>query len=878
MEIIVSHSNLDFDSLAAMVAAKKLYPEAKMVLVGAQNSNVREFISLHQEVFQFEDAKNLDKSAITRVIVVDTRVAERLGDLVDAVKQPGVEVFVFDHHPAGPEDMRADQDFCEEVGATTTILVKLIREKQIRISPLEATLFALGIHEDTGSLTYPTATDDDADALAYLMAQKAGTEIIHRFLNPALTPVQHRLFEKLLDSAHVVSVKGIPIMFAGAVTDEYIDNASVLTHKMSDVENVDVVFTFVRMRERVHIIGRSKLKEVDVAQVLSHFEGGGHPQAASAVTRITDFSELENRVREVLGHAVKEPVRAGEIMSRHIHTVESSVPVSQASKMLQAYGYFGLPVLERGKLVGIITKKDVAKALMHGLVHAPVKGFMSRHLLTVGPNEPVYQIERIMSEEDVGYLPVVEDDTVIGIIDRESVLKELHGADYYQEAGLARAEKPKFTRAEIIARIQKLLPGEIQALLRRVGDLAEEQGLSVFLVGGFVRDILMNQSNLDIDLVIEGDGIAFARVLVQEFGGRLRAHRKFGTAVAVLPSDFRIDMASARREFYEYPAALPQVELSTVREDLGRRDFTVNAMALALNTSRFGELLDYYGGQRDLDKKQIRVLHSLSFVEDPTRIFRAVRFEQRYGFRMEAETERLAKKAIEMELVGQLTNARIRDELVLILSEKEPWRALRRLYELTALRTLHPGIHLDGELRALLVRVGKAFPELEYYFHAKTKRWLVYLMALLSGVPREEVERWATQMRFRKQDTRILLQGVFEVPRVLKSLTSGARLKNSQVYDLLKGLSPEAITYTFARSSQKSVRQRIIFYLANLKGVRLSVSGRDLNRMGFAPSPLYQLALESLLKAKLDGVVRSRDEELNFISEKLRKLEKGVTV
>lgn len=878
MEVIVSHSNLDFDSLAAMVAAKKLYPEAKMVLVGAQNSNVREFISLHQEIFQFEDPKVLDKSAITRLIVVDTRIADRLGEFTEVAEKPDVELFIFDHHPPTPEDMKADQSFFEETGATTTILVKLIREKQLRISPLEATLFALGIHEDTGSLTYPTTTYDDTEALAYLMTQKANTEVIHRFLNPALTPVQHRLFEKLMDNAHTVYVKGVPIMFARADTEEYIDNVSVLTHKMSDLENIDVVFTFVRMRERIHIIGRSKLKEVDVAEVLSHFEGGGHPQAASAVTKMADVSELEARVIKILERVVKEPLRARQIMSSHIHTIESSVSVSEANKKLQAYGYYGLPVLEKGKLVGIITKKDLAKASTYGLIHAPVKGFMSHRLPTIGPEEPLYQIERIMSKEDIGYLPVVEDDRVIGIITRDSVLKELHGADYFEEASLARAEVARLTRGEVVERIKSLLPGEIQSLLRRLGNLAEERKLSVFLVGGFVRDILMNKPNFDVDLVVEGDGISFARAMVREVGGRLKAHKKFGTAVVVLPNDFRIDVASARTEFYEYPAALPQVELSTVREDLGRRDFSINAMALALNTSRFGELLDYYGGQRDIERKHIRVLHSLSFIEDPTRIFRAVRFEQRYGFRMEPETERLATKAIEMELVGELTNARIRDELILILSEKEPWRPLQRLYELTALRPLHPRIHVDAELRALLIRIAKAIPQVDYYFHSKTKQWLVYLMALLSPLAKEELERWAVQMKFRKNDARILVQGVCETPRVLKILSSGAKTKNSKVYELLKPLSQESLVYVFARSSQRSVRQRINFYLANLKNVRLLVSGRDLNRMGFEPSPLYQVALELLLKAKLDGLVRSREEELNFISEKLRKLEKGVAV
>ncbi len=874
MEVIVSHINLDFDSLASMVAAKKLYPEAKMVLVGAQNRNVRDFISLYQDIFQFEEPKQIEKKDIRRMVIVDTRIADRLGELSEVAKGHHAEIFVFDHHPPTAEDMQTDQDFYEETGATSTILVNLIREKQIKISPLEATLFALGIHEDTGSLTYPTSTYMDAESLAYLLGQKANIEVIHRFLNPTITEAQHKLMMVLLKTANLKNIKGIPVMFAYADTDEYIDNVSVLTHKISDLENIDVVFTFVRMRERVHIIGRSKLDEIDVARVLSYFEGGGHPQAASAVSKETDFSSIERRIIEILKTQAKPPLTAKEIMSEHIHTLDSYISIADANKLLLKYDYQGILVTEDKKLVGIITRKDLAKASTYGLLHAPVKGFMSHRIVSVPSETVLHQVEQIMSEQDIGYILVTENGKNIGIITREDVLKALHGYSYFEESKEAK-EPAELTRGEIIERIKSLLPGEIQILLRRLGKLAEQSGYNIYLVGGFVRDILLNQPNLDIDLVVEGDGIDFGERIVQKIGGRLKAHRKFGTAVVILPNGFRIDIASARTEFYEYPAALPKVELSTVKQDLGRRDFTINAMALSLNTSIFGELLDYYGGQRDIAKKHIRVLHNLSFIEDPTRIFRAVRFEQRYQFHIEPETENLAHKAIEMELVGELTNARMRDELILILSEKEPWRSLERLEDIGALKALHPKLVINTGLNLFLKRISKAFSQLDYYFTDHNKKWLVYMMALLSHLTKEEIKMWTFNMKFRKTEAHNIVKGVVDAPKILKALSSSTKIRNSKLYHMLKELPHESLIYVFAKSSQKSVRQRIIYYLANLKDLRLTISGKDLRQAGFKPSPNYQKVLIHVLNAKLDGLIRSKEEELDFAVEKITSLEKG---
>lgn len=430
MEIITTHSNVDFDSFAAMVAVQKLYPDAKFVFTGSQNKNVREFFSLHQEMLDFIDIKQLDKEAVNRVIVVDTRIASRLGELEEVVTKSGVEVFAFDHHPPSQEDMKVIQDFSEKAGATTTILVKIIRKRKISISPLEATLFALGIHEDTGSLTYPTTTYHDVEAVAFLMTQKANVRVINHFLNRPLTKEQHNLLRDFLETAHTFNIHGINVMFASSITLTYVDGASVLTHKLAELENADVTFTFVKMRDRVYIIGRSRLSEVDVGALLGKFEGGGHPQAASAVVKEMNLADLEKAIMQEISSRIHRPRTAEQIMSAPVHTVDISTTISEASKEMMRYGYTGFPVLEKGKLVGIISKHDINKAAFHSLGHAPVKGFMSCNVVTISPEESLHQIQALMTEKNIGRLPVVKDEKIIGIVTRFDLLRALHGDDY----------------------------------------------------------------------------------------------------------------------------------------------------------------------------------------------------------------------------------------------------------------------------------------------------------------------------------------------------------------------------------------------------------------------------------------------------------------
>lgn len=873
MELILSHSSLDFDAFAGMIAASKIYPEAKVVPTGAQNRNVREYIALHRELFDLIDVKSIMPAQIRRVIMIDTRQADRLGEFEDIVLRENIEVFVFDHHPRSSEDIVATEEFSANVGAVTTILVDIIKEKQIPITPVEATLFALGIHEDTGSLTYQTTTFADAEALAFLMSQGANIDVINRFLDQPLSKMQKELLGKLLAGVNTYDIKGMKIAITSGILDEYVEGASTLAHKIEALLNTEAIFLLVTSGDRTYLIARSRIKQLDVAKITSVFGGGGHPVAASAVIKNADIDDLTKKILKVTAESVAVSLTAEQIMSKPVRTVGPDVSIQEASRLMLQYGFTGLPVAQDdGKLVGVISKRDLGKAHDHGLIHAPVKGFMSHKLITAGAKTDLAEIQQLISDHGIGRLPIIEDGKLVGIITRHDVLRLLYGTLNIESVPVS-VEPRSFLRQDIQERIKTLLPNELRTVLISIGELATTRHTSVYLVGGIVRDLLLNVPNFDIDIVVEGDGIAFADAMIAKFGGHIRAHQKFKTAVVVLPNHRTIDIASARIEYYPYPAALPHVQMTSVKKDLGRRDFTINAMAIALNTDNFGELLDFFGGQRDLLERKVRVLHNLSFIEDPTRIFRAVRFEQRYRFSIEEETEELIRKAMDMEMIGGLTNARIRDELVLILSEDNPWPSLSRLGDFGVLTHVHHKIAADAGTRNRFVRIGKVLNHVRTYFETGLEDWLVYMMALLEPLSPMELDDWCFRMRLRKAHCHTLHQGLYRTKQIQHEyIDEQGRITNSSLYLLLSPLEPEALCYLIAIIADRSFRAKIAFNLETLRKVQVAIDGTDLIAAGFKPSPAFKSILNKVLIAKLDGHVRSFDEELKYAVDELNRI------
>ncbi len=379
---------------------------------------------------------------------------------------------------------------------------------------------------------------------------------------------------------------------------------------------------------------------------------------------------------------------------------------------------------------------------------------------------------------------------------------------------------------------------------------AVADGRAVYLVGGTVRDILLREPGFDVDLAVEGDGQAFAEDLARELGGRAQPHDAFGTAVVEYGDGEHVDVVTARRERYDAPAVLPTVEPSTIQDDLFRRDFAINAMAVELTGEAAGRLVDPFEGRRDLDAKTIRVLHDGSFVDDPTRIFRALRYASRYGFELDEHTAQLAREAIQSGLVGRLSPARLRDELVLLLDEPRADRSVARLGELGADRAIQPELAADEAARTLFERLR----ELRDRYGLGIPSWRLGLAALARGVT--EPGAWLDGLKLRRQDARAIEAAVTAGPKLAEQLRE--RRDPAEVVALAEPYPPDAPLFALALEDSPALRD----YFERLRGVRLEVDGTDLAELGLAESPRVGEVLAELRRRKLNGELEGRDSEL----------------
>ena len=849
MEVIITHLSSDFDSFAGMVAAKKLYPQAQIILPSSINQNVRKFITLYEdELPPLIDAKKVDFSEVKRVIIIDTKFASRLGPAKDVLYNKGVEIIVYDHHKKSPEDIRATHDFSAEVGASTTILVNEIKNKKINISPLDATLFILGIYEDTGSFTYPGTTSKDLEAASFLMEKGANLFVALKFLNLSLTRDQHDLLEKLIMNCWKIKINETEVLLSSAEMPKFIEGLSVLTRKLSQIEDVSVVICWAKMKEKIYVVGRSDDRDVDVSEVLKTVGGGGHPQAASAIITDMNFEEIERKIIDSLKKNIKEPVLARDVMSYPVKVVNENVSISEVDELLKKYGHSGIPIVDRyNNIAGIITRKDVDRAIGHDLSHAPVKGFRSHGIVKAGPNTPLSEIQNLMIENGIGRVPIVEKKKIVGIVTRKDILRFLHGRSYED--------------------LWSFFTPEVRNILKVISDVGNTLKYNTYLVGGIVRDALLKIPNFDIDIVVEGDGIEFGRELSKRFKCKFESHQKFGTSVIILESGQHIDVATARVEYYKSPAALPTVESGNIRQDLARRDFTINTMALSLNKKNFGEILDFFGGREDLKNKKIKVLHKMSFIEDPTRIFRAVRFENRLGFKMDSQTEELARTTINMNIVSELNGVRIRDELISIFSEVNPVKAIKRLGELDALKKIGIKRKINDRFLEELKEILNYYDMLKDFYSMEgdeIKKWRLIFILLLKGMESNEINRWCAEMKVRKKDMNVILETYRKWDGVKRALRREIR-KNSTLYNLLSKIPAElqVIACSWGDAYYKNVKK----YLTDLRNIHLETSGETLKEMGYKPSEKFRVVLAKLFEMKLDGKVKDREDEIQMLKE-----------
>jgi tRNA nucleotidyltransferase (CCA-adding enzyme) len=850
VEVITTHVNTDFDAFASMLAARRLYPGAVAALPGSLNRNVREFYRLHADELDVAETGRVDHDAITRLIVVETVHAERLGEFETVARRAGVEIVGFDHHqPERPDWIDPKNLVVSDDGALTTTLAGILAEREIEPTPLEATVFALGIHEDTGSLTYPGVTQRDADALAWCLRHGARQDMIAAYLHTPLAPSERALFEALLGALEPQEAGGFEVLVAALPWPEYVDGVSNLVHKIVDLTDARAVVALVEMSERVVCVVRTRVEELDAAAVAEALGGGGHAQAASAVFRGT-LAEARQRALAALERAVRRPLTASEIMSRPPRFVAPDDTVAHAMVECQRHRQSGMLVGDAARLAGVVTREDLDKAVGHGLSHAPVKSVMHTSIVSCSEETPLAELQRLVASTDAGRVPVVRDGEVAGVVTRSDVLRALEEPvrDVAEAEGTARDLSERLLALEHLAAVFEA----VQA----VG--AGFDG--VYLVGGAVRDLLMGEPSFDVDIAVEGDGIAFGRALAKALAGRASTHPKFGTAIVIAADGTRVDVATTRTEFYDYPAALPRVERATLRQDLFRRDFTINAMAVSLKGEDFGRLVDFFGGLADLENGVVRVLHNLSFIDDPTRIFRAIRYENRYGFRMEAHTLALARACVDMNLVGELSSARLRDELQQLLGEARVDAAVLRMGELGVARAVHPRLAADKEAVRLIAAVDAARASLA----PDVPAWHLRLAVLARHLSPAELYDWFERLKVRRRDAERIADAVTVAPRLV-ALVADAE-EPAEVRRLVEPHDPDGALLAHALAPP-AVRERLERYFRELRGVRLEITGGDLAGLGIRESPRVGEILQELLRRKLNGELDGRESELDAARE-----------
>lgn len=859
MNVILTHEHTDFDAVASQLGAYKLFPDYQPVLPRQLNRNVRDFLTLHWDALPFKRQDELPPRAeFERVVLVETQSFPNLKGLDPERLR---EVLVVDHHERRDDLPSAWRFEGKSAGACTTIFVGRIAERHLPLSPVEATLLLLGIYEDTGALTYAGTTPHDLYAAAWLLEHGANLDVLRDYLNHPLSDAQRELYEQLLDNATFYDINGYQVLMATAQTEGYVEEISTLAHSLRELYDPDALFLLVQMAGHIQIVARATTDAVPVGQLMEHFGGGGHDRAAAAFAEGQTLDQVRAALLDLLRREVRPAVRVADLMSRgQIRTLGARETIGTAAALMRRWGHEGFPVVDgQGRVVGVLTRRDVDRAMQHKLGSAPVADFMHKGAITVTPEAGVEQVQRIMTEHMVGQVPVVEGDPpeIVGIITRTDLLKLWGGAPAVGDQ-----------RAEIVRRLEAAVPPATLRLVRTIAEEANTVGASLYFVGGFVRDLLLDQPVKDLDLVVEGDAIALARRLVSRYGGRIVTHRRFGTAKWILNEGERprhpiitapgvpdhIDLVTARTEFYEHPTALPEVEESSIKLDLHRRDFTINTLAIALDEDRFGQLLDFYAGARDLAERRIRVLHQLSFVDDPTRILRAVRFAQRLGFELEPRTRELLTNSL--ELLQRVSGDRIRHELDQIFAEPEPERTLQRLQELGVLAAIDPALRVEDAAveRFRRLRASSLPPDPEFY--------LALLAYDLSAVERE---RLAGRLML-PGETRALLRTVASVREAAPTLTQ-PELSRSALDRGLSEVDPRALELVALATDDARLRERLRLYLDELRPLRLTVSGHDLRSLGLPPGPIYGEILAAVRAARLDGIVATPEEERELLEK-----------
>src|SRR5699024_10514586 len=396
------HINTDFDALASMIAAQKLYPNAQAIISDKQNVTVSQFLTIYREKLNLIQDSQIDFQEVTELIMVDEASLARVSDYTNELNHEKLKIIIYDHHLKAADDVKEYTGKIEPVGAAVTLLIEEIKEKKLTLSPFEATLFGLGIYTDTSAFTNNNTTARDLEAASYLMQKGMDLEIINRFSDEILHPEQQNILNHLFQNLTPYYIDGLQIVVSTYQADKYTKGLATLVEKLAEITDADATLIVVRMKNRIYIIGRAHSERVNLIPLLNRWDGGGHQQAGSASIKNGNFTEIIKDVENNLESMLMPAITARDMMTHPVKTILPETTIDEAGHLMFRYGHSGFPVVEKGKLLGMLTRRDLEKATHHGLGHAPVKAYMSTQVVTINPDTTEEEIQQLIIDRNIG--------------------------------------------------------------------------------------------------------------------------------------------------------------------------------------------------------------------------------------------------------------------------------------------------------------------------------------------------------------------------------------------------------------------------------------------------------------------------------------------
>ncbi|MFS0787307.1 CBS domain-containing protein [Shouchella sp. 1P09AA] len=820
MQIIVSHTNLDFDGLASLFATQKLQSEANVCLSPQLGGRVKQFLHLYADAFTWHSYEEMSWDHVTHITYVDCSTPERAG-ITDYLQNKTIPSKTIDHHHTG------------ETGANITLLVNQLEEQGISLSALEATLFGLGLYSDTNLLTNDTVTINDLNAAAFLLTNKMDLKLISEFLRTSAG--EHPLFDPLYENVTFETVQGKTVVLTTCVSDTYIPDISVVAEEIHRLFAPDATIVLCQLHKHTYVIARANSSDVPVQTLAKQLGGNGHPYAASAICRHQGLQEALPLVRQALEDTIRIQNPVSSIMSWPVHTYSEHSTITETIAANCHNHHTGFPIVnEHGQLSGIMTKQDLHKAEQFHLGEKLLSSYMTKKVISVEATESIERTKQLLIDHQIGRIPVIDtNQQVIGIITRSDII---HSQQFVSES---------YSSSDLAHYFGK----ERFSFLQKMGQFADEKGVSIYLVGGIIRDFILQRPFKDIDFVIEGNAIEFAESLVDAFGGHIRSHESFLTATWF--HEYEIDLVTARKEFYKRVGALPEVRAGSIKEDLARRDFSINAIAVQLNSSHFGKIVDPFKGRDQIVNNEITILHPLSFIEDPTRLFRAVRLATRLGFHFDHDT---MKQATNMnDALLHISKQRLYHELELMLQEKQFPDQFKTLDHFNVWVLL-----LGNGLNS------SKLTHIKTLFDLELNDVLFLSLIAISYEPHghyvNKMEPFALTKRQRK-----LLNDSLKVENA-KHLTSLLTL-----HDALSTVEDEAVLFIASLPSVEN--PSLLHYVEERKQLLPLVTGSDLITAGFEPGQQFSRLLFEIEKQQLLHKFSTKEEALRWITHQKNQYE-----